>query len=169
MGAVDVVGSPFSLMWTSGKTQDSVLYTENTVRQHLLAVSILIVFAAAAAWNYHTYFIAQDYVVLDYVSCDPASEACFAEMCEEDAEECDDTQYKKMEKRAWTVPACARDDEECLELSCEPGEEACIVTYCSEDTLEDGEVCVEPETEELEEAGEESVEDMEDGQGVTVI
>ena len=94
-------------------------------------------------WKYKVFVIDRDFVVYDQVSCDPYTESCFASICEEGDEECDDTPYKKIEKSARFISACnVANGDECPDLSCGPTEVECVITTCSEDTLDDNETCV---------------------------
>ncbi len=121
------------------------------LRSKIVIVLFFVLLVAAAIWKYQVYFVERDYLIYNQIACDPTEESCFAYLCEEDDEECDDTPYKKIEKYASNIAVCdeyARED--CPELTCEESEFGCIVTACSEDTLEDGEQCVteEPSSEE---------------------
>jgi hypothetical protein len=107
-------------------------------------ISIIIV---AVALTYVRVFINKDYLVVDEVSCDPATEDCFVytaeDLCAESevencTEETRDEYYKIIYKKAANVPFCEYDPElgeSCPELTCEVGEseEECYYEMCEED------------------------------------
>lgn len=114
----------------------------------ILAAVFVLALLAAVGWNYSTFFNERDYLVYTEVSCDPETESCFSWVCEEEDEECDDAPYKKITLTAAYAPLCdIYTDEECPEPSCSPLDTACEVIFCSEETLEEGEICAEPEAE----------------------
>lgn len=88
--------------------------------------------------NYHDKITLHDFIVYDYVSCDPSEFSCFV-YCEEECAY--DDPYAKIEKAGRNIAACNPIDDECEELFCSPAEPNCLVTYCTDEEVEVGEVC----------------------------
>lgn len=84
----------------------------------------------------------RNFIVESTTVCDPAVESCFM-WCEVGV--CEEDYYKKITKRAYNISMCNEALEECEPLVCEPDEEDCEITYCSGDTVQDQEVCTNPE------------------------
>jgi hypothetical protein len=108
-----------------------------------LIVLALAGIAVTMAYRYEEYLVKRNFIMVANVPCDPSTEACFALDCDPGDAECEATPYKKAEILASEAPACV-EEHTCESFSCD-GASSCSVTYCAEDTLEDGELCVEPE------------------------
>lgn len=113
---------------------------------------VLIVIIVSGVFQYRTFVEKRNYVVTNYLSCDPEVETCFISDCSpETDEECDTEPYKKIAKLAKNIPAC-EDLTDCPETSCAMGEEKCMITWCSPDAVEEGELCTEKSVGEVEES-----------------
>ena len=112
-------------------------------KSKVLIVVFFTLVVVLSVWKFYVYVIKKDFIVTNYISCDPVYESCFVADCEEGDDECDTEPYKKIEKNAKNIPFCDKNNvENCAELNCEEGENDCVITNCSEDVLEDGEKCV---------------------------
>jgi hypothetical protein len=121
--------------------------TKNTIFWGILI--LMIVYAITA--TYMRVFVKMDYLMMNEVSCDPASESCFVYTAEEACEESEDQAtcleetelwiYKIIYKKAANIPACEYNPElgeSCPELTCVEGEseEECYYKYCEEGCAE---------------------------------
>lgn len=109
-----------------------------------LGFSFLIILVVVGI-QYKRMIVDQDYILYSHVSCDPTFESCFVLNCDITEQDCDNTPYKKIEKKAYNAPNCDLSKPECIDLACEVGEESCSIILCTEDSLEEGEVCLDIE------------------------
>ena len=107
-----------------------------------LIFGLTLISVVSLYWNYRVFFVERDFLVDSTTTCDPAVEICFM-WCEEG--ECEEEYYKKITKRAYNIPVCNAAQEECESLVCEMDEEDCTIVYCAVDTVQDQEVCTNPE------------------------
>ena len=111
-------------------------------KSKILIGLFFLVVLSAVYWKYNDTVVRKDFIIHDFVSCDPSSESCFTEDCSAEDSECDTSTYKKLSKHAVNIPAClSSSSDDCPVLSCEPGEAGCAVTFCSLETVESGEKC----------------------------
>lgn len=103
-----------------------------------LICGLILVLTASVYWGYRVFFIERDFIVESITTCDPKTESCFMSC---DVGECDTEYYKKITKKAYTIPVCNEAIETCEPLICENGEPDCTIEYCSLDTAQEGEVC----------------------------
>lgn len=124
----------------------------------LLAVSIVVI--ALIVWHrFDEYVLKHNFFVHAAVPCDPSEGTCFVADCSpEEDEECDVSPYKKIDVLSSIAPACI-EEHTCEAFACTPGTD-CTETFCDDETLEDGEVCLVPEEEVLEESPAEEVEEV---------
>lgn len=96
----------------------------------LLSILVLTFFV------YKKYFIDRSYPVYAEVPCDPVSESCFVYRCNPEEEECtgipdeDTSYYKKVERRASSLPLCDPNIEGCAVSLCEENASDCTITLC---------------------------------------
>jgi hypothetical protein len=108
----------------------------------LLLAGILMVIGA----RFIQYEVEQDYIVYSYLPCDSDQESCFVWDCDPAAEEdCDREPYRKVAIPAYNAPHCAYEND-CEEFVCDPKLE-CENLICSDETLEEWEICNNPEME----------------------
>lgn len=144
---------------------------ERSSRVFFLVISVLI--AGSVVVTYYRFFVARDYLVQAQADCDPYTEACFVYVCDPLEEEgctgdlLEDTSYHKLiDRLARNVPLCEADEETCIVLPCATDETECSYTLCDAKTVEEGEVCSDPNTYTREHPGEE--EESEAGTNATV-
>lgn len=108
----------------------------------LIAIVITITFCK--------YFILKDYYIQAQADCDPTTEKCFISTCDPATDDtCSSdpaqqtTYYKLVTKKAYNIPLCDPNDENCKALECDPGEN-CKVEFCNESNIPDGEQCNDP-------------------------
>ncbi len=109
------------------------------------------VIALAIGMAYCKYFIIRDYYIQAEADCDPETENCFVYVCDpESDEECPEAEdertsyYKLISKKAYLIPSCDPNDEECNALECLPGQD-CKEILCDETNVPEGEECNDPE------------------------
>ncbi len=101
-------------------------------------------------FTYCRVVIEKDYIISAETDCDPYSEKCFIYVCDPATEECtgdpeeDNWYYKIIKRKAYNIPSCNPNDEECDALICPNGEEDCGYAFCEEGN-EDGVECNDPE------------------------
>jgi len=107
-----------------------------------------IIFAVGA--SYYKYFVAKDYFVKMETECDPMSEVCFVFECDPESDpECPAeveervSYYKYVNKKAFAIPLCDPENEECASLQCSADED-CEEIFCSEETVDEGTTCNDP-------------------------
>ena len=117
-------------------------------------VFFLLIIGSVGATYYRT-MIKNDYMISSQIDCDPYVEKCFiwecdpastveGEACTGEAEN-DIWYYQIFERRAYNIPSCDPDDENCEALVCPEGEEDCGVTFCDEtNKVEQGVECSDP-------------------------
>lgn len=104
----------------------------------------------SVVFTYCRVVIKKDYIISAETDCDPYSERCFIYVCDPNYEECtgdpvEDTSYYKIIKRkAFNIPLCDPNDENCEALICPEGEEDCSYELCEEGN-EEGIECNDPE------------------------
>lgn len=115
----------------------------------LLAVFVLLILGAVGA-TYYRIFIKKDYVISAEIDCDPLEENCYLWECDPEVDgedvctgdpEDDIWYYKILNRKAYNIPLCDPNDEDCEALVCPEEEEGCEVLNCEEG--EEG--CVTPE------------------------
>jgi hypothetical protein len=113
----------------------------------LFLVFGLFILGAVGA-TYLKYFVLKDYYIQAEAECDPVVEKCFVYECtpEEDVD-CPANEderisyYKYVKKKAYLIPLCDPNDEECDALTCEEGQD-CEEILCDETS---GGECNDPE------------------------
>ncbi len=117
-------------------------------------VFFLLIIGSIGATYYRT-MIKKDYIVSAQTDCDPYTEKCFiwecdpastveGEACTGDPES-DVWYYQILERKAYNVPLCDPNDENCEALVCPEGEKDCSVTFCNdENKVEQGVECNDP-------------------------
>lgn len=113
------------------------------------AVFFALIFIAAG-FSFYKFYVLKDYYVKIEADCDPATERCFVYECDEEADgECPAdpkervSYYKLIEKKAYAIPLCDPNSEDCPPLACEP-EEDCAEIICDEAAEAEGEICNDP-------------------------
>lgn len=94
---------------------------------------VFLMISVSVCLSIYRYLSREDFFVYARVPCDPQSEACFVEPCEEEG--CEVSPYKVVNKKAYNIPECDAWAGECMPLECEPNELSCTVLYCSEENL----------------------------------
>ena len=127
----------------------------------------LLIFGSVA-FTYYRIVIKRDYLISAEADCDPTIEKCFVYVCDPSAEECvgnpeeDTSYYKVMERKAFNVPLCDPNDENCEALICSEGEKDCSFELCQEGNA-DGIECNDPEQYNIDNPPEEEVVECEEG------
>jgi hypothetical protein len=104
----------------------------------------------SVAFTYYKIMIKRDYLISAEANCDPTVEKCFIYVCDPSVEECtgkpeEDTSYYKIIKRkAFNIPLCDPNDENCEALVCPEREKDCSMELCEEGNKE-GVECNNPE------------------------
>jgi len=85
--------------------------------------------------SYYKFMVASDYIVESTAPCDPLTESCFIEACEEGSdEECTTTYYKIVYRNAQNVScdfdntcdySCSIDEADCGDIFCNPELDEC--------------------------------------------
>lgn len=118
-----------------------------------LAVFFLAIFLSLAG-SYWRIVIARDYNIIAGVDCDPYEERCFVHICNPDplvdavctGDPEEDTWYtKNLHRKAYNLPECNPEEEDCKALKCEAGEEGCFFELCGEVNVPEGDECNDPE------------------------
>lgn len=118
-----------------------------------LAVFFLAIFLSLAG-SYWRIVIARNYNIIAGADCDPYEERCFVHICNPDPlvdAECtgdpeEDTWYtKNLHRKAYNVPECDPNDENCTALVCSEGEKNCFYELCGEANVPEGDNCNDPE------------------------
>ena len=93
-----------------------------------------------AGHNFVRYYIARDYILNVFTSCDSTQHNCF----KADPNTADLTfqsgTYEKIQVSAAYAPSCL-DEHNCPDFSCDARDSVCNITYCSDDNLDEGESC----------------------------
>jgi hypothetical protein len=133
-------------------------------KSSILLIIFFLVLAGSVGATYYRVAIARDYAIIGQIDCDPTTEKCFIYECDPETEECtgdpeeDTWYYKKINRKAFNIPLCDPNDENCEALVCLEGEEDCEEILCREQTMEEGDVCSDPEIYNAEHPEEEEVE-----------
>ena len=104
----------------------------------------------SVAFTYYRIMVKRDYFITAQADCDPTSEKCFVYVCDPASEECtgnpeeDTSYYKIMKRKAFNIPLCDPNDENCEALICPEGEKDCSYQLCEEGNA-DGIECNDPE------------------------
>ncbi|MFH0969237.1 MAG: hypothetical protein V1804_01890 [Patescibacteria group bacterium] len=104
----------------------------------------------SVAFTCYKIMVKRDYLITAEADCDPTVEKCFIYICDPSAEECtgdpeEDTWYYKIIKRkAFNIPLCDPNGENCEALICPEGEKDCSYELCEEGN-KDGIECNDPE------------------------
>lgn len=125
--------------------------SNNPVAEKILYAVFFSLIIAAVAITYYKYFISRNYYIEAEADCDPVAEKCFIYQCDpaEDSECSEDpaeqiSYYKIIKKKAYLIPLCDPNSEDCPALACEAGED-CEEILCSPETATEGEECNDPE------------------------
>lgn len=106
----------------------------------LMLVSLMMFSLLVIGTRYGEYVVQEDFLVMGTVTCDVASEACFVQDCDPNADaDCDASPYKKVVTRASETPSCLY-EQSCTDFSCTDLHH-CEVLMCSDATTDEGEVC----------------------------
>lgn len=120
-------------------------------KSSILIIVFFLVLAGSIGATYYRVAVARDYTIIGQIDCDPTTEKCFIYECDPETEECtgdpeeDTWYYKKINRQAFNIPLCDPNDENCEALVCPEGEEDCSETLCSDQTIDEGEVCSDPD------------------------
>lgn len=118
-----------------------------TVFVSLLVISVGITFIRI--------YVQKDYVIQNQIDCDPYTEKCFIWECDPQSSvegeactgdpEMDIWYYAVAQRKAYMIPDCDPNDENCVPFECLDGEKDCNVTFCDETTKEEqGVECNDP-------------------------
>ena len=114
----------------------------NNMKKHNYLIGIIILSVLAVlSYNYWKVMIKQDYLLTDFVQCDPEIESCFVSNCGEECDGLVPEYFKIIKKRAYDVKGCEKKDHDCLPFTCEKGDHACTVEYCSKKSTLSGYPC----------------------------
>lgn len=106
----------------------------------LILVFVLLILGSIGA-TYYRIFIKKDYVISSEIDCDPTVENCYLWECDPavDGEgvctgdpDDDIWYYKILNRKAYNIPLCDPNDEECEALTCPEGEVGCEILNCEE-------------------------------------
>lgn len=122
----------------------------------ILIIAILVLIAGSVAVTYWRIMVKKDYIITAQADCDPTTEKCFVwncdpksnvegEACTGDSEK-DVWYYQIINRKAFNIPLCDPNDENCTALTCPEGEKDCSVEFCDEKTKKKENVCSDPET-----------------------
>ena len=109
-------------------------------KSKVLLVVFVIMLATSVVATFERYVIKKDYLIYAHVSCDPTINSCFYYEPEEGEEV---EYYQKIYRKAYNIPLCDPEEEDCDALTCPVGEAECEIVSCGEETLEEGESCSE--------------------------
>ena len=116
----------------------------------LLSIFFLFLLASVGVTFYRVMILKRYYVKLE-IECNPEKEKCFVRECDPQSDsECPEnvderaSYYKIINKKAYILPNCDPNDENCPKPSCE-GDKKCQETLCDEKTVPEGETCNDPE------------------------
>jgi hypothetical protein len=123
--------------------------------ERILTWTFFLVIITVVIITFFKYFVIKDYIIQAEANCDPMTEECFIYECVPgtDADCADDPEdpeamlsyYKIVEKKAFLIPDCDPNNENCDALNCQgQDEENCKETFCSDETKEKGTECVDP-------------------------
>ncbi|MEN9390127.1 MAG: hypothetical protein RLZZ283_227 [Candidatus Parcubacteria bacterium] len=100
---------------------------DNTITQaKWIFLVIFIATALTVAITFYKYYILQDYLVFQNVTCDPARDSCFIGDGEYTPE-----YYSVISKKAYLIPECDAWAGECVELTCSPSDgDGCTQEFC---------------------------------------
>jgi hypothetical protein len=123
--------------------------------ERILTWAFFLVIITVVIITFFKYFIVKDYIIQAEADCDPMTEACFIYECvpgvdEDCADDPEDPEaklsyYKIVEKKAYLIPDCDPNDENCDALNCQGiDEENCLETLCNDQTKDEGMECVDP-------------------------
>jgi hypothetical protein len=133
----------------------------------ILSVVGIIIFTVMVV-KYLQFYVYQDYTFLTQVNCDPAIEACFQVLEENQDPETgivfyDGSPYKYVEMPASVAPVCL-EEMTCMDFTCDQVGEECATYYCDvndEESLDpEWEECVGVPYEEMEGMSEEAEEEV---------
>lgn len=103
----------------------------------------------SVAFTYYRIMIKKDYLISAQADCDPYTEKCFIYNCDPKEEECtgdpeeDVWYYKIVKRKAFNIPLCDPNDENCEALVCPEGEADCSYEFCEEGNKDEIE-CIDP-------------------------
>jgi hypothetical protein len=125
-------------------------------KSKILIWSFVVLILASAAFTYWRIVVKKNYIISAWADCDPTVDKCFVWQCDpnatDESEKCtgdpekDTWYYQVIERKAFNIPLCDPNDENCEALTCPEGEKDCLITFCSSETAKDGEECSDPET-----------------------
>lgn len=95
----------------------------------VLIVTIILASVVSAGFAFYKFYIARDYFVFANVSCDPTLHSCFVGDGQDTPQ-----YYKKISKRANTIPACDGWLDQCPVLTCVQEDQNCTIEYCETGT-----------------------------------
>jgi hypothetical protein len=98
-------------------------------------VAILVLMALMVAASYYKYVILHDYPILVQTSCDPYTESCFAEACEEGDEGCEHeglVYVKYLEGSAAALNRCFSESPDASCEACSTAGFACVEIQCDQ-------------------------------------
>lgn len=106
-------------------------------------------------FSYWKIVVKRDYEIIASLDCDPYEERCFVYVCNPDpnvdGDDCtgdgeDDISYtKNIHRKAYNIPECNPNLDECEALECLPGEEHCFYELCGESNIPEESTCNDPE------------------------
>jgi hypothetical protein len=133
-------------MWTGPVNLDpsGIVKVIMDRKSQVLTLVLILIVVGVTVWKYNVFVVQRHYTIIDRISCDPEIETCFTYECAPGDDECDDTPFKKLTKRASTISLCRNYEEgNCPVPTCAEGEPGCSIISCSADTIEEDEVCTE--------------------------
>jgi len=129
--------------------------TKRVSLERILTWTFFLVIITVVIITFLKYFYLKDYIIQAEADCDPTLEKCFIYKCVpgQDEDCVDDPEdpeallsyYKIVDKKAYLIPLCDPNDENCDALNCiGQDENNCRETLCDEDTKEEGIECNDP-------------------------
>jgi hypothetical protein len=134
--------------------EDMVIEMDQSLSSKIFLVVFFLAIILSLSASYWRIVMARDYNIIAGVDCDPYTEMCFVHVCNPDPMvdgECtgdpeEDTWYtKNLNRKAYNIPECSPDQEDCKALVCEDGEEGCFYEMCLETNVPEGDTCNDPE------------------------
>jgi hypothetical protein len=105
----------------------------------LIVVFALLILGSVGA-TYYRIFVKRDYIISAQTDCDPLEENCYVWECDpnatDESEKCtgdpekDIWYYKIINRKAYNIPLCDPNSEECEALTCSEGEDDCEMKNC---------------------------------------
>lgn len=127
--------------------------TKPDMKNKIFFAFVILLVLGVVFFTYYQIVVLKNYLITDYVTCDPANEKCFVYSCDPVSDPTCSTNpdeqivfYKEISKMASSIAFCQESAEKlgCFpELSCIPGEEKCSYRDCDSGTILNNEQCAE--------------------------